>query len=123
MAESRSMASMEGGGSGGSLKISACNLSFDVQNSEVQANGGNGGSVYRGPHFILLLPTKNSQEFGGGGGGGGIVKIDAANHNIDDVVISNSGGARGECVRYPDTYSGYAGNAGPAALINGVSFT
>eukprot|EP00956_Cyclotella_meneghiniana_P015079 scaffold22856_cov50-Cyclotella_meneghiniana.AAC.5 len=92
-----------GGGSGGSLQISACNLSFDTVNSEVQANGGNGG-------------------YGGGGGGGGIVKINAANHNIDEIVISNSGGARGEGDSYPDIGFGFAGNAGPAALINGVSF-
>ena len=61
-------------------------------------------------------------SYGGGGGGGGIVKINAANHNIDEIVISNSGGARGEGDSYPDIGFGFAGNAGPAALINGVSF-
>eukprot|EP00956_Cyclotella_meneghiniana_P005495 scaffold7022_cov36-Cyclotella_meneghiniana.AAC.2 len=98
-----------GGGSGGSLKISACNLSFDsTLNSEVQANGGNGG-------------TSHGYGYGGGGGGGGIVKINASNHNIDEIVISNSGGARGEGDTSSDR-AGYAGNAGPGALINGVSF-
>ena len=47
------------------------------------------------------------------------MKINAANHNIDEIVISISGGARGEGATYPDTRSGYAGNSGPAALING----
>ena len=50
------------------------------------------------------------------------MKINAANHNIDEIVISNSGGARGEGDSYPDIGFGFAGNAGPAALINGVSF-
>ena len=127
-----------GGGSGGSLKISACNLSFDAPNSEVQANGGNGGKsygygkismllslimllyhVWSSSHILLLLHTKILQGYGGGGGGGGIVKINASNHNIDEIVISISGGARGEGATYPDTRSGYAGNSGPAALING----